>query len=78
METRGTQGDRRTTLWHVRLAFWLTHLADRADLGDLQTTGMVLVVGRLLALVYEVSKTLFFHSVHPPPAITFNFCVGRR
>ena len=33
-ETRGAQGDRRTTLWPVRLAFWLTHLADRADLGD--------------------------------------------
>jgi hypothetical protein len=33
-ETRGTQGDRRTTLWPTRLACWLTHLADRADLGD--------------------------------------------
>jgi hypothetical protein len=29
---------------------WLTHLADRADLGDLRTTGMVLAMGRLLTL----------------------------
>jgi hypothetical protein len=50
-ETRGTQGDRRTTLWPARLADWLPHLADRADLGDLRTTGMALAVGRLLALV---------------------------
>jgi len=49
-ETRGTQGDRRTTLWPVRLANWLPHLADQADLGDLRTTGMVLAMGRLLAL----------------------------
>ena len=38
-ETRGTQGDRRTTLWPVRLADWLPHLADQADLGDLRTKG---------------------------------------
>ena len=69
---------RRTTIWPARLAYWFTYLADRADLGNLRTTWMVLAMGRLLALFYEVSKTLFFHSVHPPPVLIFNFCVGRR
>ena len=41
----------RTTIWPARLAYWFMYLADRADLGNLRTTWMVLAMGRLLALV---------------------------
>ena len=47
------------------------YLADRAELGNLHPIGMVLATGRLLALFYEVSKTLLC-SVHPPPAPILN------
>ena len=73
------KGDRRTTIWPARLAYWITHLADRADIGrstdDTDGSGDGAAIGTGF---YGVSKTLFFHSVHPPPVLIFNFCVGRR
>jgi len=71
--TRGTQGRfaaRRLGLYDL-CTYLRAYLADRAELGNLHPIGMVLATGRLLALFYEVSKTLLC-SVHPPPAPILN------
>ena len=51
----------------ARTTYW-------ANLGNLHTSTseMVLVMGRLLAIFYEVNKTLFFHSLHLAPVLIFN------
>ena len=55
---------RRTTIWPARLAYWFTYLADRADLGNLRTTWMVLAMGRLLALGFMESARLYSSTVY--------------